>query len=509
MPKPIVSGLLLAGFLATANLPAAEGLLSRLLGDGCFGGFAGAIGDRPITLLIRRGRWYEEPTAWYYLDDTGEYDPRSNRLRFPALVLEDDGSQGDEVRLLERADETGTIIGRLTGKLSAEGEIGGEWRPDGAAVVLPFWLQKLHVLPQGRDPAFSIRIREAVLEIAGEEPLAISGAEGLVEPITDCGPDPFSLSVRRLPGPPDLYVIETEEHGGWGFTDTRDLVFVRPGAVHDPLYVASEVVRCSTTVGLGWDCDNNRVRYAYDQGVLTIVDEHDQAREIEPERYGSGGCVTVDRTLTVQRFEVGTGAYRLDKWVEIQGGKPGDCEEDEDAERTDDTSAAEAPAWARPPLQPRLFDDGLSGWLLVPAEPQTPRFRINQLPDDPALEITAALETRVSEGEEPVAAADYNGPATPLKAACWIYNRTASPERFQQRTHPPAALPDALRLPHEATPYLLGAEAIAEAAYNDGKGASWEPGGLAVRWTEDGTALMVTYEGEPLLLFDGEHCYHR
>ncbi|MCU0835317.1 MAG: hypothetical protein MUC77_12940, partial [Chromatiaceae bacterium] len=32
---------------------------------------------------------------------------------------------------------------------------------------------------------------------------------------------------------------------------------------------------------------------------------------------------------------------------------------------------------------------------------------------------------------------------------------------------------------------------------------------LAVRWTEDGTALMVTYEGEPLLLFDGEHCYHR
>lgn len=509
MLKPIAGALLLAGLLAWGSSPSAEGLLSRLLGDGCFGAYSGAIGERPMTLLIRRFREYEEPSAWYYLDDRGVYEPLTNRMRFPEVQLQDDGSRGDEVRLVERAEESGPVSGRFTGRLDTDDRIAGDWRPEGAAVALPFSLQPLRVLRQGGDPAFSVRIHEATLEILGEEPVAISAPDGLVtEPYTECGPDPFSLSVRRLLGPPDLYVIEMEEHGGWGFTDARHLVFVRPGAVQDPRYVTAEVARCSTTVGLGWDCDDNRVRYAYDRGVFTIVDEHDQAREIGPERYGLGGCVTVDRTLTVQRLEVRTGAYRLDKWVEIRGGKPGDCQE-EDAEQTDDASAAEAPASAAPPLQPRLFDDGLAGWLLVPAELPARRFRINQLPDDPALEIKAALETRVSEGQVPVTPADYNGPATQLKAACWIYNRTETPERFQQRTHPPAALPDARRLPQEATPFLLGTEAIAEAAYNDGKGAYWGFGALAVRWTEDGTGLMVTYGGEPLLLFDGEHCYHR
>ncbi|MFB1488317.1 MULTISPECIES: hypothetical protein [unclassified Thiocapsa] len=516
MTKAIAGLLLFAGLLGTASLPAADGLLSRLLGDGCFAAYAGAIGDRPITLLIRQGRWPDDPTAWYYLDDTGQYDAVANRFDFSALHIADDGSQGDQVRLLERAEETGAIIGRFTGQLDGEGRIAGEWRSEAGGVVWPFSLQPLPLLRQGRAPAFSIHIREAVLEIAGEERVAITGAEGLLTDLyTDCGPDPFSLLVRRLSGPPDLYVIEMEGSGAPGFTDPRDWIFLRPGAVQDPLYVATEVVMCSTTVGLGCYCTDNELRYSYEGGVLTIVDEEDETSDIEPERYGSCGCMKVDRTLQVLRVEVATGAFRLDKLVELSGLGGGDCHEDgqgpspENAEPIHDAPSPTPQGQATAALRPRLFDDGISAWLLVPADPRASVFRINQVPADPALEIQPAKQTPDAQG--PVSAEHYNGPDTPLKAACWLYNRTDTPGRFQERTHPPAARADAFGLPREPAPnlVLVGVEAIAESAFNDGDGASWTLGGLAVRWTEDGTALVVRYEEAPLMLFDGEHCYHR
>ncbi|QVL50871.1 MAG: hypothetical protein KFB96_10955 [Thiocapsa sp.] len=515
MPTPTAGFLCLAVLLACGS-SSAEGLLPRLLGDGCFGAYAGAIGDRPITLLIRQGRWPDAPTAWYGLDDTGQYDAVTNRFGFPARHIEDDGSQGDQVRLLERGDETGTIIGRFTGQLDAEGRIAGEWRAEVGGLVWPFSLQPLPVLRQGSAPAFSIHIREAVLEIAGEERVAITGVEGLLTDLyTECGPDPFSLSVRRLSGPPDLYVIAMEGHDAPGFTDPRDWVFRRPGAVQDPLYVASQVVVCSTTVGLGCYCTDNALRYAYAGGVLTIVDEEDETSEIEPERYGSCGCVQVDRTLKVLRVDVGTAAVWLDKLVELSGIKPAACHEDwqepgpEEAKPIDDPPSPTFLDQAIPALQPYLFDDGMSGWLLVPADPRASVFRINQVPGDPALEIQPAKQTPDAQG--PVSAEHYNGPDTPLKAACWLYNRTDTPGRFQQRTHPPAALADAFRLPRGPASdlALVGVEAIAETAFNDGDGASRTLGGLAVRWTENGTALVVRDEEAPLMLFDGERCYHR
>ncbi|QGU32202.1 hypothetical protein [Thermochromatium tepidum] len=487
------------------------------------------IGDRPITLLLTRDQPDDTPDLWYSFDDTGRYDAATNRFRYARQVLEDDGSEGDVVRFVARDEQTGEASKHFTGQFDPEGGLRGEWRQESTDVVRPFRLEPLTVLRQGRDPRFAIRMAvsqelkdaaradssvAAILEIEGEDPIPLSGEGGLVvEPLTDCGPIPFDVAVRRLVGTPDLYLIETEDRGGWGLTDPRYLFFVKPGALESPLLLAAEVFRRSTSVGLGWDCEDDSLRYSYSDGVLTLVDEKDQTREIAPERYGMGSCITVDRTLTVSRFEVRTAGVWLDKWVEVPGDDPGDCHEEdqEEARQRNEALMAAPPGWVVPPLKPWLFDDGLSGWLLVPRDPDARGLRINQRPDDPALKILTVNDTRIGDRTTPLKAEHYNGPDTPLRAACWIYNRTETPGRFQQRTYPPLPLSHGFRLPPAAADDIPAAEvmALVEFAYDDGSGPVWRSDRLEASWSKAGTALVMRQNGQPFMLFDGEGCYHR
>ena len=114
-----------------------------------------------------------------------------------------------------------------------------------------------------------------------------------------------------------------------------------------------------------------------------------------------------------------------------------------------------------------------------------------------------------------MSADQYNGPNSPLRAACWLYHRTGTPERFQNRVYPPAALPDAFKIPSDALEQsALGAvpcsfDDIASYSFDDGSGASRSSGPLSARWSKDGRAIAVLYEERPLALFDGENCYHR
>ena len=178
--------------------------------------------------------------------------------------------------------------------------------------------------------------------------------------------------------------------------DSRQLFFLKPGALEGPLYVASEVFRCSTTVGLGWDCDDNRIRYRYRGSLLTIIDEREASRELEPERYGQGGCIALDRDLAVERFDVATGDSWCDKVVQVQGDRPLEgCDE------TDGEHAPSAPpdsASSPPSLEPRLFDDSISGWLLVPAEERPSVLRISQYPGEPSLDVRTGPGTALGEG---------------------------------------------------------------------------------------------------------------
>ena len=98
---------------------------------GCFPACSGVLfrrlcreyQDDTITLLLTRYRTREASIASYHCDNKGRYDAQSNRFRYPQLSLEDDGSAGDVVRLVERGEHTGAITGCFSGRLEVEGRM--------------------------------------------------------------------------------------------------------------------------------------------------------------------------------------------------------------------------------------------------------------------------------------------------------------------------------------------------------------------------------------------------